>query len=180
MKPNYKKILKLTTLVITSLLIATVSAEVYNNLFLTASVGVEGLNLVWDKTGIDSGVLADISGATCTLSGLNAPKGGSRTYSKAIGINATATTTFGIEVVSVTGDGTSNLDYIFIEIYDGSNNLKGNLTVWNEGAKGNTPVQNLSINANEAWRLEWHIAWKTTAAESDSVTVSLKVTTPSP
>jgi hypothetical protein len=179
MKLNYKKSLKLLTLLVTALLIATVSAEVYNYLSLSAIVGVEGLTLVWDNTGIDSGLSAAITGATCTLSGLKGPVGGTRTYSKAIGLNATADTTFDIEVVDVTGGGTGDLDYIFIEIYDVSS-LKGNLTVWQNNAKGTTPVTDLSITANAAWRLQWTIAWKTSADTSDTVTVSLKVTTPSP
>jgi hypothetical protein len=179
MKTNIKKSLKFAILLISSLLIATVSATIYDSLFLSASVGVEGLNLVWDDTGIDAGLSATIQGAYCTLNGLKAPQGGNRTYSKAIGINATSATTFNIEVVDVTGGSTSDLDYIFIVIYDGTT-FKGNLTVWEGGSKGTTPVPNLSIGANAAWRLEWHIAWKTSAETSDSVTVSLKVTTPSP
>lgn len=179
MKLNYKKSLKLVTLLVTALLIATASAEVYNYLTLSASVGVEGLALVWDKTGIDSGLSATIYGATCTVNGLKGPVGGARTYSKAIGLNATAATTFDVEVVDVTGSGTGDLDYMFIEIYD-STTLKGNLTVWQNNAKGTTPVTDLSIGASAAWRFEWHIAWKTTADISDTVTVTLKVTTPSP
>jgi len=181
MKTNYKKIAKLLTLLAISMLIATVSATIYDSLFLSASVGVEGLYLVWDDTGIDTGLSAHIQGAYCTLTGLKAPQGGNRTYSKAIGLNNTGgtDTTFDIEVVDVTGDGTGDLNYIFIEIYDGST-LKGNLTVWEGGHKGTTPVSDLSINANGAWRLQWTIAWKASADTNDAVTVSLKVTTPSP
>jgi len=180
MKTNYKKIIKLSTLLVTSMLIATVSAAIYDSLFLSAGVGVEGLYLVWDATDIDSGLSANIQGAYCTLSGLKAPQGGNRTYSKAIGLNNTGgtSTTFDIGVVDVTGDGTGDLNYIFIEIYDGST-LKGNLTVWEDGQKG-TNVQDLSIDANDTWRLQWTIAWKATADTNDDVTVSLKVTTPSP
>lgn len=180
MKTNIKKIVKLLTLLAISMLIATVSATIYDSLFLSAQVGVEGLTLVWDDTGIDSGLSADIQGAYCTLTGLKAPQGGNRTYSKAIGLNNTgAATTFDIEVVDVTGASTNHLDYIFIVIYDGTT-FKGNLTVWENNAKGTQPVENLSIGAGAAWRLEWHIAWQTSAQTTDSVTVSLKVTTPSP
>ena len=182
MKPNIKKTLKLATLLMTSVLIATVSAATYDSLFLSADVGVEGLTLVWDDTGIDSGLSANIQGAYCTLTGLKAPQGGNRTYTKAIGLNNTggSATTFDIEVVDVTGSGTTHLNYIFVEIYDESDALQGNLTVWENGAKGTTPVPNLSIGAGAAWRLQWEIAWKTSASTDDSVTVSLKITTPSP
>jgi hypothetical protein len=182
MKTNYKKIIKLSTLLVTSVLIATVSATIYDSLFLSAEVGVEGLYLVWDDTGIDSGLSADIKGAYCTIYGLKAPQGGNRTYSKAIGIKNTHSSdsiTFDIEVVDVTGGGTSDLNYIFVEIYDDTI-LKGNLTVWQNGAKGTTPVTNLEITAGDSWRLQWKIAWKPSADTNDYVTVSLKVTTPSP
>ncbi|MBX5321632.1 MAG: hypothetical protein QHH12_03075 [Candidatus Bathyarchaeota archaeon] len=166
----------------TSVLIATVSAAIYDSLFLSAGVGVEGLSLVWDDTDIDSGLSATIQGAYCTLSGLKAPQGGNRTYTKAIGLKNTGgtSTTFDIEVVDVTGSGTTDLDYIFVEIYNGSDTLQGNLTVWENGAKGTTPVTDLTISAGDARRLQWKIAWKATADTSDTVTVSLKVTTPSP
>jgi len=180
MKINYKKSLKFITLLLASLLIATVSATIYNSLFLSASVGVEGLSLQWDDTSIDSGLVANIQGAYCSLSGLRAPQGGNRTYSKAIGLKTNASTTFAIEVVDVTGDGTSDLNYIFTEIYDEGNNLKGNLTIWQGGAKGTTPVTDISMDADDVWRLQWTIAWKASADTSDDVTVSLKVTTPSP
>jgi hypothetical protein len=183
MKMNYKKSLKFATLLIASLLIATVSAEVYNYLSLSANVGVEGLTLEWDDTGLDSGLSATIYGATCTISGLKGPVGGTRTYSKAIGLKATANGTFDIEVVSVTGtggSGTDALDSIVVRIYDEGNVSKGNLTVWASGAKGTTPVTDLQIQNGDVWRLAWEITWKSSAQVGDTVTVALKVTTPSP
>jgi len=182
MKTNYKKLLKFVTLLATSLLIATASAQVYDYLFLSAGVSVEGLYLQWDAEGIDDGLTASIQGAFCTISGLKAPQGGSRTYSKAIGIKNTHSTesiTFDIEVVDVTGDGTEDLNYIFVEIHDDTT-LKGNLTVWQNGAKGTTPVTDLLIAAGASWRLQWKIAWKPSADTGDDVIVLLKVTTPSP
>jgi hypothetical protein len=185
MNVKYKKSLKIVTLLVSAVIIATASAEVYNYLNFTADVGVEGLNLNWDDTTIDSGLSADIQGVLCTLSGLKGPAGGTRTYTTAINLTSTAATTFDIEVVSVTtadGSGTSVLDSIEVRIYDesGGDTLEGTLDVFGGGSAGNTPVEDLSMTAADSWRLEWDITWSSSATVSDSVTVTLKVTTPSP
>jgi hypothetical protein len=180
MKFNYKKSLKFITLLIASLLIATVSAEIYNYLNFSAGVGVEGLSLNWDDTGIDSGLSADIQGVSCTLTGLKGPAGGTRTYNNAIKLTSTVATTFDIEVVSVTGGSTINLTSIVVRIYDESSTLQGTLDVFSGGSAGTTPVIDLSMTGAVTWRLEWDITWASTAVVTDSVTVTLKVTTPSP
>lgn len=178
MKINMKKSLKFITLLISALLIGTASATIYYNLYLNATVGVAEIKLEWDNTNLDTGVSANIYGAYCSISGLEAPKGGSATYEKAIGIKATADTTFDIAVVDVTGS-TTYLDYIQIKIYDASNTTKATFYVWQNNAKG-SGYNDLSITQDEVWRLEWTIAWKETVGASDTVEVSLKITTPSP
>jgi hypothetical protein len=178
-----KKSLKIITLLVSSMLIATASATIYNYLNLSAGVGVEGLTLAWDNTDLDTGVSATIAGATCTLNGLMGPAGGTRTYSNAIKLTSTAATTFDIEVVSVTttgGAGIDNLDSIVVNIYDENGDPQGTpLTVFSGGSAGSTPVTGLSMTGAVTWTLEWVITWKTTAvAGTDTVTVTLKVTTP--
>jgi hypothetical protein len=184
MNINYKKSLKIVTLLITAAFIATASAATYNYMYLNAGVGVEGLTLEWSGTGIDSGLTADIAGATCTLNGLMGPAGGTRTYSNAIKLTASAAGTFDLGVVSVTGTGgagTGALESIVVRIYDETSALQGTLTVWASGAVGTTPVENLAIQTTDTWRLEWDIYWKSTAvAGTDTISVALKVTTPSP
>jgi hypothetical protein len=178
MKTNIKKTLKLVTLLLSTLLIGTASATVYHHLYLSTSIGVAALKLAWDDTGLDTGVSANIQEAYCYISGLEAPRGGSATYNKAIGIKAIASTTFDIEVVDVTGN-TTDLDYILIEIYNGTNGKQGEFYVWQNSQKG-TGYTDLSITQDEIWRLQWTIAWKISVETSDTVEVSLKVTTPSP
>ena len=180
MNANYKKTLKIVTLLASAVLIATASAATYDYLNLSAGVGVEGtLTLNWDSTGIDSGLSADIQGVYCTLTGLEAPAGGSRTYSNAIKLTSTAATTFDIEVVSVTGV-TTNLDSIVVRIYDESAvQQSSDLTVW-DGSAGDTPLTGLTMTDAVTWTLEWEISWGSSAAAGvDSATVLLKLTTPS-
>lgn len=182
MNAKYKKGLKIVTLLVTAILIATASAEVYNYLNFTAGVGVEGLDLNWDDGSIDSGLSADIDGVLCTLTGLKGPAGGTRNYTTAINLTSTAAVTFDIEVVSVAGAGAVNLTSITVRIYDESDEdtLEGTLDVFSGGSAGTTPVEDLSMTGADSWRLEWEIIWAATATTSDSVTVTLKVTTPSP
>ena len=186
MNAKYKKSLKIVTLLITAAFIATASAEIYNYLNFSAGVGVEGLSLNWDATTIDSGLSADIDGVLCTLTGLSGPAGGTRTYTTAINLTSTAATTFKIEVVNVVtagGSGTTVLDSIEVRIYDdsgGPSTLKGTLDVFSGGNPGSTPVTGLTMADADSWRLEWDISWSSSATVSDSVTVTLKVTTPSP
>jgi hypothetical protein len=180
MNAKYKKSLKIMTLLASAVIIATASAQIYNYLNFSAGVGVEGLNLNWDETGIDTGLDATIAGVTCTLTGLMGPAGGTRTYNNAIKLTSTAATTFDIQVVSVTGVGTTDLTSIVVRIYDELDALQGTLTVW-DGDVGDTPVIDRSMTGAVTWRLEWDIIWATTAESGvDTVTVTLKVTTPSP
>jgi hypothetical protein len=181
MNMKLKKSLKILTLLMTALIISTASATIYNYLNFSAGVGVEGLTLEWDDTSIDSGLSATIAGATCTLNGLMGPAGGTRTYNNAIKLTSAAATTFGIEVVSVTGAGTTDLTSIVVRIYDEGSVLRGTLTVFSGGSAGATPVTALSMTDAVTWRLAWDITWASTASAGvDTVTVALKVTTPSP
>jgi hypothetical protein len=183
MNAKYKKSLKIVTLLITAALIATASAATYDYLNFSAGVGVEStLTLNWNDTGIDSGLTANIQGVYCTLTGLEAPAGGSRTYPNAIKLTSTAATTFDIQVAGVTttgGSGTDNLESIVVNIHDGGGGDQGTLDVFSSGSAGTTPVTDLTMSGIETWSLEWVITWKATATASDQVTVTLKVTTPS-
>ncbi len=66
MKINYKKSLKLITLLITSLLIATASATVYRYMYIEGTITVGGIKLMWVK-GADVPD-ATIVGGTATVS----------------------------------------------------------------------------------------------------------------
>jgi hypothetical protein len=173
MKINYKKSLKFITLLLASLLIATVSADVYNYLFLNTSITVEGLPLAWAE-GTGTGLSWNIKGATCTISGMKGPANGTKVYSDAVHLTASANTIFNLRIASVTGANTS-MSSIIVKLYDGSNNTKGTLTVWTGSAKG-SDLTNLSITQSETWRLQWEITWAYGAA--GTVYVQLKVEIP--
>jgi cellobiose-specific phosphotransferase system component IIC len=173
MKINYKKSLKLITLLMSSLLIASVSASIYYQMFQSGHVTATSYTLQW-ITGTDS-VGLNINGATCSMSSLTAPVGGAKNYTDPVRLNNTEATsrTFNLVVVSVTGN-TSDLEYIYVRLYNSTGSLKGTLAVWSGGSQG-TQLTDLVIPGNQYWKFEWDIKWGTSSTTSSYVDVSLRV-----
>lgn len=181
MKISYKKTLKLVTLLITSLLIATASAAIYDYMYLNASVGVQGMTLEW-ISGDDGGATdadTQINGVTATLNNLKGPPNGTRIYADPVRLNNTGTSavTFDLLIDTVSGD-TGYLDSIVVRIYNYTNNASiQNVTIWSGGSQG-SDITGLSIPAGNMWRFQWEITWKATATTSHTVTVNLKLKVP--
>jgi hypothetical protein len=177
MKTNTKKILKLTTLLVTSLIIATASASVVNQMFMYATpISVEGLTLKWvlGNDATDAG--ASIDAATCTMNNMKGPAGQTRTYEDPIRLNNTGitTVTFNITIQELSGS-TNKLDCLEVRIYNVTNGASiQNLTIWNGESQGG-PWTNLQIPSLHEWRFQWEITWKETAiAGTDTITVKLR------
>jgi hypothetical protein len=66
MNINYKRSLKFVTLVMTTMLIATVSAEVYRYMYIEGTITVGGIKLMWIQGSDVPG--ATIAGGTATIS----------------------------------------------------------------------------------------------------------------
>ena len=180
---NVKKIrsmkaLKFLGLLISAMIIATVSAALYDYMYLDADVGVEGIALKWIN-GTDGGTAGtSISGLTATLTNLKGPPNGTRVYPDPVRLNNTETSskTFNITVSAVSGD-TANMSSIIVRIYNMTDSASvANVTVWN-GTKG-TGVTGLTIGAEEEWRFQWEITWKAIAIVGDEVTANLKLEVP--
>ncbi len=179
---NVKKIrsikaLKFLGLLISAILIATVSAALYDYMYLDAKVSVEGIALKW-VNGTDAGSAGtSISGLTATLNTLKGPPNGTRVYADPVRLNNTGTAvTFNITVFAVTG-ATANMSSIIVRIYNMTNSASiRNVTVWN-GAKG-TGETNLSIGAGHEWRFQWEVTWKAIALASDTVDANLRLQVP--
>jgi hypothetical protein len=180
MNISYKKSAKLILLLISTLLIASASAAIYNYMNLNASIGVEGMTLEWIN-GADNGTAGvQINGVTSTLTNLKGPANGTRTYGDPVRLNNTGISdvTFDLQIDQVTGD-TSEMDSIIVRLYNYTNDYSwGNLTVWSGGSQG-SDLTSLTIGANGTqWRFQWEITWKSTATTSHSVTANLKVRVP--
>ncbi|MEM3010253.1 MAG: hypothetical protein QXE76_00385 [Candidatus Bathyarchaeia archaeon] len=179
MKINYKKSMKFVILLLSSLLIAVASATVYNYMYMTGTIGVEGMTLEW-RPGEDSeDAGTTINGATVTMAHLKGPPNGTRTYSDPVRLKNTGASavTFDLTIVGVSGD-TEQMDSIYVKIYSlNTSALINTLTVWSGGSQGSN-LQNLQIPGQNAWRFQWEITWKSTATTSHSVTVSLRLDVP--
>ena len=89
MKINYKKSAKLILLLISTLLIATASATIYNYMYQNATIGVEGMTLAWFNGADNATAGTQINGVTCTLTQLKGPPNGTRTYEDPVRLNNT-------------------------------------------------------------------------------------------
>ena len=180
MNMNYRKSAKFILLLVSTLLIATASATIYNYMYLNATIGVEGMTLQWVSGADATSAGTQINGVTCSLTSLKGPPNGTRIYGDPARLNNTgiASSTFNLTIDQVTGD-TAEMDSIIVRLYNYTNNANmGTLTVWSGGSQG-SDLTSLTIGANGTqWRLQWEITWKSTATTSHSVTVNLKVQVP--
>lgn len=178
MNINYKKSAKLILLLISTLLIATANATIYDYMNLNATVGVQGMYLAWVNGDEATSAGTQINGVTATLTNLQGPPNGTRIYADPVRLNNTGTSsiTFDLLVDTVSGN-TENLDSIYVKIYSmNTTTWIRNATIWENGAKG-TDETNLSIPNNNMWKFQWEITWKSTAT-TDSVEVNLKLKVP--
>ena len=172
------KSMKFVTLLLTSMLIATASAAMYNYMFQTGTIGVEGMTLEW-QLGADSGTAGtQIAGVTASLTTLKGPPNGTRVYTDPVRLkNKGSPVTFDLLIDTVSGN-TVNMSSIIVRLYSlNTSAYIENVTVWSNGAKG-SDHPGLNIPLNHIWRFEWEIKWKSTAVISDQVIVNLKVRVP--
>jgi len=168
MKTNYKKLLKLSVLIVSSLLIATASATIYDYMYISGKVGVYVLGLKWTEGADATNAGVQISGVTAVL-----------TNADPLRLNNTGSTVdVDLLIDDVTGD-TDHLESIVIRIYNFTNDAPiCNVTVWSGGAKGSSPVDLPQIPANNVWRFQWEITWKASATAEKTVNISLRIRTP--
>lgn len=178
-KLNARKSVKLVFLLTTALLIATASATVYNYMFQSATVGVEGMVLEWIGGSDSTSAGTTINGVTCSLAELKGPANGTRIYGDPVRLRNTddSSVSFDLIINDVSGN-TENLDSIVVRLIRVSDDQNmGDLTVWSNGAKGDN-LPNLSIGGNAQWKFQWEITWKSTATTSDTVSVELQIKVP--
>jgi len=179
MKLDLRKSTKLVIVIISSLLIASVSATVYNYMYQDATIGVEAMSLEWlagtDAT--DAGT--QIDEATASLTDMKGPPNGTREYTDPLRVNNTgaSSTTFDLLIDQISGD-TGEMDSVYVRLYNVTNSASmGNLTVWSGGAQG-SDLTSLTITADTEWRFQWEIKWRANATVADSLIVNLKLRTP--
>jgi hypothetical protein len=181
MNINYKKSLKLITLLITSLLIATVSATVYYSLTMQSTVTVSSTYVKFiNATDTPAGSTVDYSFCTLSLSTL---PNSTIIYERAVGVNNTDETNghyIRLRHVSVAPNGTAtvgNFTHIKFYLLDSSNATVATLNYTTNG-------NNWSVTSDTDWVLlqnltAMYIKVETlspaTATASNAVTITISV-----
>ena len=163
MKIDYKKSLKLVTLLITALLIATASAQVFRYMYIDGSVTVGAAKLVWIK-GSEAPSGATVTGSTVTMP-IDAEPGTPQNITYCLYLNNSDTVAHNM-TISVTTAVTSDFDEFKIHIYTNStqtfvDTLDVTISDSYETYTGNNP-----LSAGEAYRMAFELAPSTTASGS--------------
>ena len=158
---EYKKSLKLVTLLITALIIATVSAQVFRYMYIDGSVTVGAAKLVWIK-GSEAPSGATVTGSTVTMP-INAEPGTPQNITYCLYLNNSDTVAHNM-TISVTTAVTSDFDEFKIHIYTNStqtfvDTLDVTISDSYETYTGNNP-----LSAGEAYRMAFELAPSTTAS----------------
>jgi len=125
MKMNYKKTLKFVTLLITSMLIATVSAATYRYMYIDGSITVSSAKILWIK-GSDVPD-ATISGSTAIVN-LNVEQGTPLNFTEALFLkNANNTGSFNYNITITQALLTGEFERAKMHIYE-NNTVPGTWT----------------------------------------------------
>jgi len=178
MKINIKKSMKLLTLLVSSVLIATVSASTYYSMFMTANVGVSGANKIYFTPGVDWGSSTMGDGNQTVTLALNGQNGTATIISDPVRIynNDTSDHYINLKLISWDGESQSQLNYINITLYNAvtGGTAQGNTVYLVPGAGDVTETGTVPIGTGETWRVEWVVYWKPEAT-TESVKVNLKL-----
>jgi len=176
-----RKGLKLLTLLISTLLIATASAQVYNYMLMDATVSVKGAPAKFVANEPDftncTGSLAD-NDQQVSFSTMQGVKGALTPY-KPVNITNNDAADRQIELVydSWDGDSLTTLYNITITMYNSTNTQQGNSVVLRPTSEGTsvTTSGEVTITGSATWLVKWEIWWKGTALDTDSVKVYLQL-----
>jgi len=180
-----KKSLKIVTLLVSSLIIATVAADSYSELFMHGSSITIGTASVTFTNGGNTTSLssAGISSAGTEVTFNTIPAiepGATVTYEEAVNITngATASKDVTIDLYSLTGDFDSNFDYINITMIGDNSTAQGNSIEIVSSASGSnvTSTGAAPMAVGDVWAVRWIIKAKTDATPAESFSISLKVT----
>jgi hypothetical protein len=118
MNVNYKKCLKIVSLVITAVLIGSVSAATYVYMYIDGSITIGTAKLIWIK-GIDAPGDATISGGTVTMD-LHVQPGYPQNFTDCLFLKNQDTASHNLTITVTNNVSTSTFDTFKIHIYKNS------------------------------------------------------------
>jgi len=184
----FKKSLKLLTLLLTSLLIASVSAGMYLSLTMTSTVKVYKSN-VYFVIGSDNGtkgleVTLDSTNTTATLTGLRAYPNASFTYTDPVRVrnNASVGTYSQLRLAPKVDPSTNAADFVYVKFLLNATiagdrkwlNYTSNGVSWT-CPTGPTTFTTTGINGGQEWPIVVYTMANATATVNNSVTISITV-----
>ncbi len=185
MNAKLKKSMKIVTLLTVSLIIATVSAETYNELFIHgSSIGI-GTAAVFLSNGSNTTAIssAGISTAKTEVTFNNIPDltpGETRIYEQAVNItnNAGATKNVAIDLVagSLVGPFSDNFDYIYIRMVNAAGVTQGVQIQILPSGSNVTSTTSVPMADQAIWAVQWELKAKVDAHIGDEIALTLKVT----
>jgi len=183
MNAKYKKSLKIVTLLISSIIIATVAADSYSELFMHGSDITIGTASVTFTAGGNTTLLssAGISSAGTEVTFDTIPDiepGATVTYEEAVNItnNAGASKDITMDLDSITGNFATNFDYVNITMIAADGSSKGtSIQIVSTGSNVTTTGAQ-AMTDDEVWAVKWIIKAKTDATPTESFSITLKVT----
>lgn len=174
MKTGYdkRKMMRLSCFLLSALLVITVSAAVYNYMYLEAmSLSSKTAKVVFID-GADAsaaGTSVGTNGTYVQFTSLSGWPNATRVYENATVIkNQDSAVNFACQLSRDSWNGnTGSIDELYVKIYNAADAWQGTLDVKN----GNTTA--FTIPFGEVWRVEWTIKWSATALSTDTVTITL-------
>jgi hypothetical protein len=184
MNAKYKKSLKIVTLLISSIIVATVSAQAYSELFIYGSSITIGTASVTFTSGDNTTQLGgadaiNTAGTIATFDTIpNIAPGEAVVYDEAVNLTnaAGASKTITIDVDSLTGNFSTNFDYLNITMIAGDGSTKGNVIKIVSTGSNVTSTGGQAMTDGEVWAIKWELKAKADATIGEYFTIALKVT----
>ncbi len=170
-----RRLLRTLLLLMSSLLIVSASASVYNLMYMQASpIPAEAADVQFVAAADSTAAGASI-GANGTYVAFNSMAGwpnATRIYEAAVGIKNFDTVARTIELKFDSWSGsTNNIEHIYVKIFSDETQQGSTITVGTAGSSSGS----LSIPAGATWRVQWEIMWKAGALSTDTVSVTLQL-----
>ena len=182
-KLKTKKSLKIVTLLATSLIIASVSAATYSELYIYGtSIGIASAAVQFtegdDTATLGGGDAINSAGTTVTFDSFpNIEPGATATYPEAVNITngAGAAKTITVTVDSITGYFSTNFDYLYVQMVAANGTSVGTRIEEVSTGSNVTSTDATVMLDSEVWALSWELKAKSDATPGQTFAVTLKV-----
>jgi len=169
---------KISTLLITSMIIATASAAVYNYMYMESfgiSAKAAKVTFVSAADSVAAGFTAGTNGTYAYFNSMAGWPNATRTYQAACGIQNSHTASVTIELkFDQAGDwsgDTGQVDSMTVVLRDSAGGTQQGSTI-NVGTAGSSTTA-IGIPGSTTWVVEWNIKWNANAQGTHQVSVML-------